>query len=79
MAISRKRVKTRNSKKSKKILKSDGVRHKHSLDRLLGYCVRCKSKSLMRNVNLTKSKRGTPMAKGFCTKCSTKMNMFMKA
>lgn len=79
MAITRKRVKTRNSKKSKKIMKAGGVKDKKSLKGLKGYCVRCKAKSLMKNVNLTKSKRGTPMAKGVCTNCNTNMNMFMKA
>lgn len=38
-----------------------------------GYCMKCKVSREMTSVKLTKTKKGTPMAKGTCSKCGTKM------
>jgi len=40
---------------------------------LQGRCMRCKENREMKDVTLNKTKRGTFMAKGTCTKCGTKM------
>ncbi|MBU2497219.1 MAG: hypothetical protein KJ767_04125 [Nanoarchaeota archaeon] len=40
---------------------------------LEGRCMGCRKNREMRDVNLSKTKRGTFMAKGTCTKCGTKM------
>lgn len=40
---------------------------------LEGRCMRCKTNREMKNVKLGKTKRGTFMAKGNCTKCDTNM------
>lgn len=45
---------------------------------MIGYCVRCKSKREMTGAVRSKTKRGQPMMKGKCSKCSTKMNRFIK-
>ena len=38
-----------------------------------GYCMKCKTKREMKDVKSSKTKRGTTMNKGICTKCGTKM------
>ena len=38
-----------------------------------GYCVKCKAKRMMANVELVKMKNGRPAAKGKCPKCGTGM------
>jgi len=38
-----------------------------------GYCVKCKKKREMKNVSMTKTKKGVPMAKGICSVCGCKM------
>ena len=40
---------------------------------LEGRCMKCKAAREMKDVKLDKTKRGTFMAKGTCTKCGTKM------
>lgn len=42
------------------------------------YCVRCKAKREMDGATKTKTKKGQPMMKGKCSKCGTKMCMFVK-
>jgi len=44
---------------------------------LEGHCMRCKTKREMKDVKMEKTKRGTFMAKGTCTKCNTKMAKIM--
>ena len=36
-----------------------------------GYCMKCKKSVSMLGVKMSKTKRGTPMAKGKCGKCGT--------
>ncbi len=36
-----------------------------------GYCVKCKAKRAMNNVQETKMKNGRPAAKGECSTCGT--------
>ncbi len=36
-----------------------------------GYCMKCKKKVQMKDVKMTKTKRGTAMAKGKCPNCGT--------
>ena len=38
-----------------------------------GHCMKCKGKSEMKDVRVEATSRGTPMAKGKCTKCGTNM------
>ena len=38
-----------------------------------GYCMKCRAKREMKDVKTEKTKRGTFMAKGTCTKCGTRM------
>jgi hypothetical protein len=42
-------------------------------ENISGYCVKCKAKREMKDVSMTKTKRGTPMAKGKCPTCGTTM------
>ena len=48
------------------------------MEKYIGYCVRCKVKSEMLEVKITKAKNGRRMAKGKCIKCSCKMCKFLK-
>lgn len=41
------------------------------------YCVKCKSKSNMTDVEEKTAKNGRKMLSGKCTTCSTKMNKFI--
>lgn len=45
---------------------------------MIGYCVRCKAKRDMVGAVKTKTKKGQPMMKGKCSKCSCKMAKFVK-
>jgi len=36
-----------------------------------GYCMKCKKSVVMKDIKMSKTKRGTPMAKGKCPKCAT--------
>ncbi len=38
-----------------------------------GYCMKCKKKQEMEGVKSSKTKRGTTMNKGKCTKCGCNM------
>ena len=38
-----------------------------------GYCMKCKAKSEMKDVQETVMKNGMKAAKGVCSKCGTKM------
>ncbi len=40
---------------------------------LEGRCMRCKENREMKSVSMEKTKRGTFLARGICTKCGTKM------
>ena len=42
-------------------------------DKIIGYCMKCKEKREMKDVEKTKMKNGRPAAKGICTVCDTKM------
>lgn len=42
-----------------------------------GYCVKCKAKREMKDVEEKKSKNGRLMACGKCVKCNTKMTKFL--
>jgi len=46
---------------------------------LEGRCMRCKENREMKDITLDKTKRGTFMAKGTCTKCGTKMAKILSA
>jgi len=39
----------------------------------IGYCVKCKAKSEMKDAKQVKMKNGRPAMKGKCTKCGTGM------
>ena len=41
-----------------------------------GYCVACKKKVTIKNPVKTKTKKGTPMTKGICPVCKTKVCRF---
>ncbi len=42
-------------------------------DKLIGYCMKCKEKREMKDVEKTEIKPGRPAAKGKCTTCDTGM------
>ncbi|MDR3136737.1 MAG: DUF5679 domain-containing protein [Coriobacteriales bacterium] len=42
------------------------------------YCVKCKSKKEMQDVQEVTSKNGRPMLKGTCPSCGGKLNLFIK-
>lgn len=43
------------------------------------YCVKCKTKRSMKNAQIVTGEKGRRMAKGVCTECGTKMNLFLKS
>ncbi|MEJ2662541.1 MAG: DUF5679 domain-containing protein [Spirochaetia bacterium] len=45
----------------------------------VAYCVKCKAKKTMQNVEIVTAKNGRRQAKGVCPDCNTKMNLFLKA
>jgi hypothetical protein len=42
-------------------------------DKIIGYCVKCKEKREMKDVQKVEIKPGRPAAKGTCTVCGTGM------
>ena len=47
-----------------------------SEEKIIGYCVRCKKKTEMKDVKLSETKKGIEMRKGTCSVCETKMCRF---
>ena len=45
----------------------------------IAYCVRCKAKQPMKDVEIVTNAKGRRQAKGLCPKCGTKMNLFLKS
>lgn len=43
-----------------------------------GYCVKCKSKKEMINIEKTETKKNHPVIKGHCKTCNTKISVFVK-
>ena len=43
------------------------------------YCVKCKAKRQMKEVQIVTNKQGRKQAKGTCPECGTKMNLFLKS
>ena len=43
------------------------------------YCVKCKAKRTMANVEIVKMKNGRPAAKGACSTCGTGMYKILSA
>jgi hypothetical protein len=39
----------------------------------IGYCVKCRKKKEMKDVKISKTKKGVPMSKGVCPICGTNM------
>jgi len=46
---------------------------------LEGRCMRCKTNREMKDIKLEKTKRGTFLARGTCTKCGCKMAKILSA
>ena len=42
-------------------------------DKLIGYCMKCKEKREMKDIEKTEIKPGRPAAKGKCSTCGTGM------
>lgn len=40
-------------------------------EKIIGYCVRCKKKVEMKDIKVTKTKKGIEMRKGLCPNCNT--------
>lgn len=38
-----------------------------------GFCMKCRKKMEMKDLVKTKTKKGTPMTRGICSACKTKM------
>jgi len=47
------------------------------MEKMIGYCVKCRKKMEMKNAKSTKTKNGRTMMKGVCNKCGTGMCKFM--
>ncbi len=45
----------------------------------IAYCVKCKSKRTMKDVQIVTNDKGRRQAKGLCPECGTKMNLFLKS
>jgi len=45
----------------------------------VSYCVKCKTKREMKNVEVVTKENGRRQAKGVCSVCGTKMNLFLKS
>jgi hypothetical protein len=45
----------------------------------VAYCLKCKTKRSMKDVQVVTAKNGRRQAKGVCPNCGTKMNLFLKA
>jgi len=43
------------------------------------YCVKCKTKRVMKDAKVITNKLGRRQATGVCPTCGTKMNLFLKA
>ena len=43
------------------------------MEKVIGYCVKCKEKREMKDVKIVEIKPGRPAAKGVCTVCGTGM------
>ena len=43
-----------------------------------GYCVKCKAKREIDNIEKTNIKKNHPMIKGHCKTCKTKVSVFVK-
>ena len=44
-----------------------------------GYCVKCKAKRAMKDAKVVTNEKGRRQAKGLCSVCGTKMNLFLKS
>lgn len=45
----------------------------------IAYCVKCKQKRPMQDVQVLTNEKGRRQAKGKCSVCNTKMNLFLKS
>jgi len=43
------------------------------------YCVKCKTKRMMKDAQVVTNEKGRRQAKGVCPECGTKMNLFLKS
>jgi hypothetical protein len=43
------------------------------------YCVKCKAKREMKDAQVVTNEKGRRQAKGICSVCGTKMNLFLKS
>jgi protein-arginine kinase activator protein McsA len=43
------------------------------------YCVKCRAKRAMKDVQVITNEKGRRIAKGVCSQCGTKMNLFLKS
>ncbi len=49
------------------------------MNQYVSYCVKCKAKREMNNVEIVTNEKGRRQAKGVCSICGTKMNLFLKS
>ena len=45
---------------------------------IIGYCVKCRKKTKIKNAKLSKTSKARVVAKGTCFKCGTNMAVFLK-
>ena len=45
----------------------------------VAYCVKCKAKQTMKDAEVVTNEKGRRQAKGTCTVCGCKMNLFLKS
>ena len=51
----------------------------NAMSEYVAYCVKCKAKRPMKDVQVVTNEKGRRLAKGVCPNCGTKMNLFLKS
>jgi hypothetical protein len=51
----------------------------NTMSEYVAYCVKCKAKRPMKDVQVVTNEKGRRLAKGVCPNCGTKMNLFLKS
>jgi hypothetical protein len=57
----------------------DGSAEEERMSDYEAYCVKCKAKRMMKEVQIVTNDKGRRQAKGVCPECGTKMNLFLKS
>jgi hypothetical protein len=55
------------------------MKRRWKMGEYVAYCVKCKAKREMKDVQIVTNAKGRRQAKGVCPVCGTKMNLFLKS